>query len=77
MAVAARQMLIEAAAQQWNVDPSALTAAAGRVINPRNSHSLTYGEITHGKKLTQSISGDPPFTPTSDWKIAGTAMPKA
>jgi isoquinoline 1-oxidoreductase len=77
MASTARQMLIEAAAQRWKVDPSTLTAADGRVSNPKNRQSLTYGEITRGEKLTQSVSGDPPLTPASDWKIAGTAFPKA
>jgi len=77
MAVTARQMLIEAAAQRWNADPSTLTAAEGRVTNPITSHSLAYGEITHGQKLTQTVSGDPPFTLASAWKIAGTALPKA
>src|SRR5215467_5974785 len=73
----ARQMLIEAAAQRWKVDPSTLTAADGRVSNPKNGESLSYGEITRGGKLTQSVSSDPPLAPASDWKIAGTAVPKA
>lgn len=76
MASAARQMLIEAAAQRWKVDPSTLMAADGRVSNPKNGESLSYGEITRGEKLTQSVSGDRPLTPASDWKIAGTALPK-
>jgi isoquinoline 1-oxidoreductase len=76
MASAARHMLIEVAAGRWKVDPSAVTVAEGRVSNPKNHQSLTYGEITRGEKLTQSISGDPPLTPASDWKIAGTALPK-
>lgn len=77
MASTARQMLVEAAAQRWKADPSTLTAADGRVTNPKNGQSLTYGEITRGEKLTQTVSGDPPLTPASDWKIAGTALPKA
>ena len=77
MASAARQMLVEAAAQRWKANPSTLTAADGRVTNPKNRQSLTYGEITRGEKLTQTVSGDPPLTPASDWKIAGTALPKA
>ncbi len=77
MASAARQMLVEAAAQRWKVNPSMLTAADGRVTNPKNRQSLTYGEITRGEKLTQTVSGDPPLTPASDWKIAGAVLPKA
>jgi nicotinate dehydrogenase subunit B len=77
VAATARQMLIEAAAQRWNADPSTLTAAAGRVCNPENSRSLTYGEITRGEKLKGTVSGDPPFTPADNWRIAGTAVSKA
>ena len=77
MAATARQMLIEAAAQRWNADPSTLTAAAGKVTNPKNGHALTYGEITHGEKLTGTASGDPPLTPVGSWKIAGTPVLKA
>jgi isoquinoline 1-oxidoreductase len=77
MASTARQMLVETAAQRWKVDPSTLTAADGKVTNPKSRESLGYGEITRGEKLTQSVSGDPPLTPASDWKIAGTELPKA
>ena len=70
-------MLVEAAAQRWKADPSTLTVADGRVTNPNDGQSLTYGEITRGEKLPQTVSGDPPLTTASDWKIAGTALPKA
>jgi CO/xanthine dehydrogenase Mo-binding subunit len=76
IASTARQMLVEAAAQRWKADSSKLLAADGRVINPKSRQSLTYGEITRGEKLTQTVPGDPPLTPTSDWKVAGTALAK-
>lgn len=76
MAVAARQMLIEAAAQKWNVDPATLDAADGKVRKPRTSEALSYGAITRGEKLTRTVSGDPALTPASAWKIAGTPLPK-
>lgn len=71
MASTAREMLVETAAQRWKADPATLVAADGRVTNPKSRQSLTYGEITHGEKLTQTVSGDPPLTPAIDWKIAG------
>jgi CO/xanthine dehydrogenase Mo-binding subunit len=92
MAMTARQMLVEAAAARWKADPGSLRAEDGRVTNPATSESLGYGEITRGEKLTQAVSGDPapqdanyrrvvdpadpPLTPASEWKIAGTAVPK-
>ena len=76
MAVAARELLVETAARRWGVDPGTLTAADGKVTNPRNGESLAYGAITGGEKLTRTVSGDPPLTAAIAWKIAGTAVPK-
>jgi CO/xanthine dehydrogenase Mo-binding subunit len=77
MAVVARQMLIEAAAQRWNVDSAELVAESGKVSNPKTGEALAYGAITRGEKLVRTVSGDPPLTPAAAWKIAGTAVPKA
>jgi CO/xanthine dehydrogenase Mo-binding subunit len=77
MAVVAREMLIETAAQRWNVDPAGLVAASGKVTNPGTGETLAYGAITRGEKLVRTVSGDPPLTPATDWKIAGTPVPKA
>ena len=76
MAVAARQMLINLAAQGWHVEPSALVAADGKITNPKTKLSRSYGELTHGQKLVKIIEGDRPFTPATEWKIAGAAVPK-
>jgi len=77
MAVAGRELLVEMAAQRWNTDPSKLIAAAGRVATSDGAKSLTYGELTRGEALVKSVAGDPPLTPATDWKIAGTPVPKA
>ncbi len=77
MAVAAREMLVEAAAERWKAQPATLRAAGGRVINPATGQSLGYGEITRGEKLTRTVSGDPPLTPATEWTIAGTPVAKA
>ncbi len=76
MAVAAREMLMNVAAQQWHVEPSILTAANGKITNPKTSQSLTYGELTHGQKLVKVIETDPAFTPATQWKIAGEPIAK-
>jgi isoquinoline 1-oxidoreductase len=76
MAVAAREMLLNLAAQDWHVEPSALVASDGRIANPKTSQSRSYGELTHGQKLVKVIEGDWPLTPATEWKIAGAAVPK-
>lgn len=75
MAVAARQMLVEMAASQWQVDASKLTAENGKVMEA-GGRSIAYGELTHGEKLVKVVEGDPPLTPATDWKIAGTPIRK-
>ncbi|WP_286772580.1 molybdopterin cofactor-binding domain-containing protein, partial [Sphingomonas sp. 66-10] len=39
---AARQMLLTAAAQSWNVDPASLTTASGKVIHKASNRSAPY-----------------------------------
>jgi isoquinoline 1-oxidoreductase beta subunit len=41
----ARMMLIEAAAQQWQVDPTSCTAADGKVTHAASNRTLSYGEL--------------------------------
>ena len=77
MAVAGREMLLEMAAQRWNTDAAKLIAEAGRVKTPDGSKSLSYGELTRGEALVKTVEGDPPLTPATEWKIAGTPVPKA
>lgn len=77
MAAAARQTLIEMSAKKWNVDPASLTIADGKITNPHTMERLTYGQITQGEKLITAVPHDVHLAPAKDWKIAGTAVPKA
>jgi isoquinoline 1-oxidoreductase len=77
MAAAARQMLLEIAAQRWHVDLPTLQATEGRIVDPRTTRSISYGELTRGEKLVKTVSSDEGLTPALEWKIAGTAVPKA
>ena len=76
MAVAAREMLLDLAAQDWHTKPAALAAADGKITNPKSSESRSYGELTHGQKLVKVVAADPALTPASHWEIAGQAVPK-
>ena len=76
MAVAARDLMVNMAAKAWQVDASTLIASEGTVRSPKSGKSMSYGELTHGQKLVKVIAGDPPFTPASQWKVAGQPIPK-
>jgi len=77
MAAAARQSLVGIAAKRWNVDRGSLTVADGKVTNSASMQSASYGELTRGEKLVTTVSNDVHLAAPKDWKIAGTAVPKA
>ena len=55
---------------------SRLKTADGKVMEANGGRSVAYGELTHGEKLVKMVEGDPPLTPATDWKIAGTPIRK-
>jgi isoquinoline 1-oxidoreductase len=75
-AAAAREALIEMAAEQWESDRSALVVADGKVTHAETGQSFTFGELTHGQPLTRPIGDGPPVTPADAWTVAGTSVPK-
>lgn len=76
MAAAARNLLVQKAAQRWKVDASKLVAEDGKITNPATAEWLSYGALTHGDKLTATVSEEVPLTLATEWKIAGTSVPK-
>jgi nicotinate dehydrogenase subunit B len=73
-AAAAREMLVDLAAQKWNVDRASISVTNGRVSAA--AHSANFGELTHGQKLTQSIPSSVALEPATAWRIAGTSLAK-
>jgi isoquinoline 1-oxidoreductase len=76
VANAARNLLVVAAAKEWNVAVEALTAADGKVTDPATGRSLRYAELARGKTLAQNLPAEDPVTPPDQWTIAGTPIPK-
>src|SRR5581483_8909605 len=75
-AASARVVLIEMAAQRWQTNANKLVAADGKITDPPNKRSITYGELTKGQEFVKDISETVPLTAPSDWKIAGTPAAK-
>jgi CO/xanthine dehydrogenase Mo-binding subunit len=75
-AVAAREMLVDLAAERWKAGRAALVADAGKVTNPATKEALSYGELAKGQKITRAVAAETGLTPAKDWKVAGTAVPK-
>jgi nicotinate dehydrogenase subunit B len=76
VASAARDLLIEAAAKEWNIAPENLKAANAKVTDPATGRSLTYSSLARGKTLAQNLPAEDPVTPPPDWTIAGKSVPK-
>ena len=75
-AAAARELLIELAAERWNVERDSIVVADGKVTHRKTDQSLDFGQLTKGQKLIKTIGEDAPTTPAKHWKIAGTSVPK-
>jgi nicotinate dehydrogenase subunit B len=73
-AAAAREMLVELAAQKWSVDRSSIGVAEGKVT--AGGRSAGFGELTKGQKLTRSIPAGAAVAPAAEWKVAGTSVAK-
>jgi isoquinoline 1-oxidoreductase len=74
VAAAARELLVDVAAEQASVDRDKFTVADGKVTGP--TQSFSYGELTKGKKLMKTVAADTAATPAKKWTVAGTSVPK-
>jgi nicotinate dehydrogenase subunit B len=75
-AAAARDLLVGAAAKEWDVAVEGLTAANGKVTDPVTGRSLPYTELARGKTLAQNLPAEDPVTPPKEWTVAGKPVPK-
>ncbi|MGB2643525.1 MAG: molybdopterin cofactor-binding domain-containing protein [Candidatus Acidiferrum sp.] len=76
VASAARDLLVEAAAKEWNIPVEGLTAANGKVTNPTTGRSLSFGDLARGKTLAANLPAEDPVTRPDQWTIAGKSVPK-
>ncbi len=67
---AARAMLVQAAAQQWQVDPASCTASNGIVTHAASGRSLAYGDLVDAAGAVP-VPHDPPLKDPKDFKLIG------
>ncbi len=72
---AARETLIDLAADKWKVDRKTISVADGKVKNSATGAALGFGELTHGQKLMKTVDGAA-VTPADKWAVAGTSVTK-
>jgi isoquinoline 1-oxidoreductase len=76
VAAAAREVLVDLAAQRGQVARATLSVADGRVAGPGGRPSFTFGELTGGERLVRLIDEQAPTTAAARWTVAGTSAPK-
>ncbi|HTU89794.1 MAG TPA: molybdopterin cofactor-binding domain-containing protein [Gemmataceae bacterium] len=76
-AAAARELLLDLAAEQGTIKRAELSVKDGKVMSEDGKTSFTFGQLTHGKKLMKVIDDKTPITPAEKWTTAGTSPPKA
>ncbi|MFY9771205.1 MAG: molybdopterin cofactor-binding domain-containing protein [Xanthobacteraceae bacterium] len=67
---AARLMLVQAAAQQWQVDPASCSASNGTVSHASSGRTLSYGDLIAAASA-QPIPQDPPLKAPKDFTLIG------
>lgn len=76
VAAAARELLLDLAAEQGKVERSSLVAQDGKVVQSNTKTTFEFGQLTKGKKLAKAIGQTVATTPPEKWKIAGTPLLK-
>ena len=66
----AREMLIEAAANQWGVDKENCFAENGQVVNRQNRERINYGDIAEAAGQIK-LNGLPTLKKKADFKVIG------
>lgn len=73
---AARAMLVEAAADRWNVPVQRITVRDGVVSDPVSGQSAGFGELAEAASRL-GVPRDPPFKDPATWRLAGTSPLRA
>jgi CO/xanthine dehydrogenase Mo-binding subunit len=75
-AAAAREALLDLAAEKGKVERTSLSVADAKVAGPDGKPSFAFGELTKGQKLMKVIGASPPTARPEKWTVAGTSVPK-
>jgi nicotinate dehydrogenase subunit B len=76
VASAARDLLIDLAAVEWQVDRQKLQAANGKVTDPQSKRSVEYAALLKGQQLSKAIPAEDPLEAATEWTTLGQSTPK-
>lgn len=75
-AASLKEALADMAATEWKTDKQSVKVKDGKVSRTGSSQTMSYGELTKGKKITIPLNDKVTLTPADQWTVAGTAVPK-
>jgi nicotinate dehydrogenase subunit B len=75
-AAAARDLLVDLAAAQWQTDRQHLAAADGKITDTQSGRSVEYAALVKGQQLAQSIPTEDPLIAAVSWTMLGQSRPK-
>jgi nicotinate dehydrogenase subunit B len=76
VAAAAREVLLDLAAEQGKVERKTLSIKEGKIVGPEGKPSFEFGELTKGKKIAKMIGNAAANTLAEKWTIEGTSLAK-
>ena len=79
VAAAAREALLDLAAERWEANRADLQVDGGKITHPETGQTLSFGELaagSGGQPLAQPVPEDVAAHGPDDWTVAGTSVPK-
>jgi isoquinoline 1-oxidoreductase len=73
---AAREVLLDMAAEQGKVQREELVVREGKVVHPPTNKTFAFGDLTQGKKLMKTIRQEAATTPAEKWQVGGSSVRK-
>ena len=74
-AAVARTQLIALAADKWGLPSADLRLLDGCVVSA-SGKSIRFGDLTRGAQLVHQIDSSTPLAPATEWRVAGSQLPK-
>ncbi|GIW95009.1 MAG: aldehyde dehydrogenase [Pirellulaceae bacterium] len=75
-AAALREVLLDLAAERWQVSRDALAAEQGEILHKGDGRRIPYQELAGGQRIMRIIPDDVPLQPPDRWQVQGTAVKK-
>lgn len=73
---AARELLLDLAAANWNAGRAGLEIDGGVVRDPASGRAATYAELARDRQIQRIAAESTPVTPPQDWAVAGHSAAK-